>query len=94
MCFKLQLCIVSLFITYFLLNLSVFEEHVDNNILMSVVIDAFLRFTAMYCMNKLCILLFIVVLFAFMYATLLYLLSLYLSCGDYLELIFYLYVFF
>lgn len=69
MCFKLQRCIVSLFITYFLLNLSVFEEHVDNNILKSVVIDALLRFTAMYCMNTLCKWLFIVLLFAFMYAT-------------------------
>ncbi len=47
----------------------VFEEHVDNNILKSMVIDALLRFNAKYCMNKLCKLLFIVVLFALMYAT-------------------------
>ncbi len=46
----------------------VFEEHVDNNIL-SMLIDALLRFTAKYCMNKLCKVLFIVVMFAFMYST-------------------------
>lgn len=54
--------------TYFLLNVSVFEETVDNNTLMSVVMDALLKFTAMHCMNKLCRLLFIVVLYAFIYA--------------------------
>lgn len=46
----------------------VFLRKLDNNTLTSVVMDALLKFTAMHYMNKLCRLLFIVVLFAFIYA--------------------------
>lgn len=89
--FKLSVhCNVS-FMTYFLLNMSVFEELFIIIHWQSVVMDALLRFTAMHYMNKLCKLLFIVVLLALFMPWWLYMLSLcYLSCGDYFELIFYL----
>lgn len=54
--------------TYFLLNVSVFEETVDNKYTDVCGDGCLLKFTAIHCMNKLYRLLFIAVLYAFIYA--------------------------